>query len=335
MTERERLETILDDFSRVRLMVIGDVMLDEYLWGDVERISPEAPVPVVHVQSESVALGGAGNVVRNVVALGAECSFYGVVGNDAAGEQVSSLFKELGVGTAGLVIEEDRPTTRKTRVVARSQQLVRFDREDHRGISASSVESLFAAVRANVDSAGGTIFGDYDKGTLSHGVIQPSMRLFQEKGIRVFVDPKSELTAYHGADLVKPNVAELESLSHVRIQNRRDLVRAAAALRDLVGGGDIVVTRAAQGITLFSANEPNGIDVGTPSREVFDVQGAGDTAIATLALARLAGASLLQAAVLANAAAGVVLGKIGTATASRDEVRMLLPAAIAAAEGAK
>lgn len=331
--DRRRLERVVREFSRVRLLVVGDVVLDEYLWGDVDRVSPEAPVPVVHVGRESTVLGGAGNVVRNVVALGGRCRFCSVVGEDGAGRRVIDLLKELDVDPRGLVVVPGRPTTRKTRVVARGQQIVRFDRETLDPLGAAPARRLVEAVSGEVPHADGVILEDYGKGALSKGVLAAAMRRFREAGAFVAVDPKTELAPFRGASLLKPNLREAESLTGLRIRDARDLARAADRLRRRIGGGDVVVTRGGEGMTLFEGGAP-GVDVHTAVREVFDVQGAGDTTIAALVLALRAGASLLEAAVIANAAAGVVVAKVGTATATPEEVCRLLPAAIDAARSA-
>lgn len=326
-----RLEGLLAGFAAAHLLVIGDVVLDEYLWGEVDRVSPEAPVPVVHVGSESVVLGGAGNVVRNVVALGASCDFCTLVGDDLDGERVGQLLKDLGVGTEGIVREEGRPTTRKTRVVARSQQVLRFDRETLDPPPAKVGKRVLEFVDAALPSAHSVVFEDYGKGFLTPGLIRKLLRRVEAASLPVAVDPKDELRAYHGASLLKPNLREAEALTGVRVRTSGDLAQLARKLRQKVGSADLVITRGGDGMTVFEGEAP-GLDVRTVRREVFDVQGAGDTIIATLSLARRAGASLREAAILANAAAGVVVGKIGTATASPDEIRALLPEAIAAAE---
>jgi rfaE bifunctional protein kinase chain/domain len=327
-----RLAALVDDFPKVSLLVVGDVMLDEYLWGDVDRISPEAPVPVVHVTRESQALGGAGNVVRNVVALGGGCGLCAVIGADPVGRRVSDLVKDLDVDPEGLVALEGRPTTRKTRVVARSQQLVRFDREDESEVARDDALRLLKSIEARASDVDGVIFEDYAKGVLSEPVIRGAMDLLHAAEVPIAVDPKYELAPYKGATLVKPNLRETEKLARVRVREPEDLARAVAVLRETVGDADFVVTRGKEGMTVFEGDSP-GVDVHTAAREVFDVQGAGDTAIAALVLALRAGGSLLEAAVVANAAAGVVLGKMGTATASPAEVKALLPSAIEAAEG--
>ena len=328
--DARRLATIVRGFTRLRLLVMGDVVLDEYLWGDVERVSPEAPVPVVHVQRESQVLGGAGNVVRNAVALGAASTFCAAVGEDRAGDRVVELLAELGVATGGVVRVPERPTTRKTRVIARSQQIVRFDRETLEALPAPARRALVTAVEHAARGADAAVIADYGKGTLVATTVRAVMRKLVAARVPVSVDPKHDLAAYRGAALVKPNLREAELLAGMRIATRLDLARAASRLRRRLAGTTIVVTRGAEGMALFDREGP-GTWVGTPRREVFDVQGAGDTTIAALALARRGGASWREAAVIANAAAGVVVEKVGTATAAPDEVIDALPAAIAAA----
>jgi D-beta-D-heptose 7-phosphate kinase/D-beta-D-heptose 1-phosphate adenosyltransferase len=328
--DSRRLETLLARFSRIRLLVVGDVVLDEYLWGDVDRVSPEAPVPVVHVSRESTVLGGAGNVARNVVALGGGCMFCAAVGDDRAGEHVLELLKDLGVDPRGVVVVPGRPTTRKTRVVARSQQVVRFDRETHLPLGRSAVRELMQVVDAALPLADAAVLEDYGKGVLAPHFVRSLMRRLRKAGLFVAADPKSELRSYRGVSLLKPNLREAAELTGIRQRGETDVTRAAARLRRAIGGGDIIVTRGADGMTLFSGEGP-GVDVPTLGTEVFDVQGAGDTTIAALVLALRAGATLFEAAVIANAAAGVVVRKIGTATATPEEVRELLPEAVEAA----
>lgn len=324
------LERLLDSFSRVRLLVLGDLVLDEYVAGDVTRVSPEAPVPVVHVSEESIALGGAGNVVRNVIALGGRVSFCALRGDDLAGEQAAALLAELGVDDGGLVTVAGRPTTRKTRVVARSQQVVRFDRETAEPPPAAAGRALLAAVDRALGESDGVVVEDYGKGLFGRGIGAAAMRRFRAAELPVLVDPKTTLTPWRGAEVLKPNLREAELLSGVAIRGPRDLVRAASRLRKRIGGGAVLVTRGRHGMTIFDDDGP-GVAVPTLAREVFDVQGAGDTTAAALALALRAGASLREAAVIANAAAGVVVEKSGTATAGIEEVRALLPVAAAAA----
>jgi rfaE bifunctional protein kinase chain/domain len=329
--DARRLEKLVASFERLRLLVVGDAMLDEYLWGDVERVSPEAPVPVVHVQRESVALGGAGNVLRNAVAMGAGAVLVTAVGDDRGGDRLVDLLKELGTDPAGVIAVEGRPTTRKTRVEARSQQMVRFDRETDAPLPDEAVRRLQQALDALLPQVDGAILEDYGKGVLTPAVVRRWMKRFVAAGVPVAVDPKGHLESYRGADLVKPNLREVEQLAGRPVRSRDDLVAAVGKLRRKLGGSSVIVTRGAEGMTVFS-EDPAGVDVPIERCEVFDVQGAGDTAIAALTLARLAGASLLEAAVIGNAAASVVVRKVGTATATAREIRRRLPAAVAAAQ---
>ncbi|MEZ4218891.1 MAG: PfkB family carbohydrate kinase [Myxococcota bacterium] len=331
--DRRRIERLLDRFPTLEILVVGDVVLDEYLIGDVSRISPEAPVPVVHVRREATALGGAGNVVRNVVALGGRCRLCSCIGRDADGDEVMRLLAALGVPGDGVLRVAGRPTTRKSRVVAQSQQIVRVDRETHEPLAKSAAKALAEAVRGAAATADGAILEDYGKGLFTRATIRTTMQILADAGVPVAVDPKDELAPFRGAELVKPNLREAALLAGARDATPRDLPRIAARLRAKLGGAKLAITRGADGIQLFEGTDPGeGVHVAAPRREVFDVQGAGDTTIAALALALRAGATLREAAVVANAAAATVVAKVGTATASRDEVRAQLADAIAVAE---
>ena len=333
-TDLRRLERLVDGFRGVRLLVLGDLVLDEYIWGDVDRISPEAPVPVVHVRDETTMLGGAANAARNVVALGGAVDCCSVVGDDAAGRRTVALLKDLGVDPAGLVHDPDRPTTRKTRVIAGQQQVVRFDREIAEAPPPRIARELLLRLERLIPRADGAIVEDYGKGVLSRRLAAAAMKRFGEAGLPVAVDPKSDLAPFKGASLVKPNFREAEQLSGIEIRDAESLSRAAARLRRRIGGGALVVTRGADGMSIFEDDGP-GLHVPTASREVFDVQGAGDTSIAALMLALRAGGSLFEAVIVANAASGIVVNKVGTATASAEEVKSALPAALAAARGTR
>jgi rfaE bifunctional protein kinase chain/domain len=324
-----RLERLVESFERLRVLVVGDVMLDEYLWGDVERVSPEAPVPVVHVQRESVALGGAGNVLRNALAMGADALLCAAIGDDRAGERLVDLLKELGADPSGIVRVDGRPTTRKTRVEARSQQMLRFDRETDAPLPDEAIRRLDRVVADALPRVHGAILEDYGKGLLVPAVVRRWMRRLRAAGVPVTVDPKGHLEAYRGAQLVKPNLREVELLTGLPVRTRVQLAAAIVRLRRRLGGSAVIVTRGAEGMTVFD-EDPAGVDVPIERCEVFDVQGAGDTAITALTLARLAGASLLEAAVIGNAAASVVVRKLGTATATSREIRRRLPAAAGA-----
>jgi D-beta-D-heptose 7-phosphate kinase/D-beta-D-heptose 1-phosphate adenosyltransferase len=241
---RERLERILDRIAEVRLLVVGDLVLDEYVKGDVERVSPEAPVPVVHVREEAIALGGAANVARNAVALGGSAAVCAVVGDDAAGAHIADLLRDLGVDPEHLVVASERPTTRKTRVVARSQQVVRFDRESHEPLPPSAGRRLVASIERALPAVSGVVLEDYGKGVLSKRFATGLMRRFRGANLPVVVDPKNTVAPYRGAALVKPNLREAEAISGVAIHGPEDLAAAVSRLRRRIGGGDIVTCRA-------------------------------------------------------------------------------------------
>jgi D-beta-D-heptose 7-phosphate kinase/D-beta-D-heptose 1-phosphate adenosyltransferase len=328
-----RAEALLARFSDLHVLVVGDAFLDEYLYGDAVRVSPEAPVPVVEVERGSKALGGAANVVRNVVALGGACDFCCVVGDDASGDEVIELLGELGVGSSGVLRIPGRPTTHKTRVVARRQQIVRVDRETREPLAPMDASRLLAGVDAALPRARAVILEDYGKGLLTLEVGRAIMRAAGRACVPVHVDPKEGLDAFAGAALVKPNLAEAESISGLRASAEGGLEAVGRRLQKLVGGGDVAISQGGQGITIFEGERP-GLYVPTVRREVFDVQGAGDTVIAALSLALLSGASLWEATVIAHAASSVVVGKSGTATADRGELLAALPAVRGAARAA-
>jgi rfaE bifunctional protein kinase chain/domain len=328
-----RIDALLAAFADVRALVVGDVFVDEYLVGDVQRVSPEAPVPVVHVHHESSVLGGAANVVRNIVALGAHCEICSVVGNDSAGDEVIDLLASLGVATEGVLRSDGRPTTRKTRVVARRQQIVRVDRETVESLPPGEAESFVAAVEAVLPAVQTVVLQDYAKGLLSEPVARSIMGRALQLGLPVSVDPKSELHLFRGASLVKPNLREAEAISGLSADGTGGLAAVARRLREQCGGGAVAITDGGRGITIFEGEEA-GVEVPTVPTEVSDVQGAGDTIVGTLSIALRAGATLWEAAVLANAAASVVVKKSGTATATRAELREAIPSVRDVAEAA-
>lgn len=332
----ERFDDLLRRFEQLEVLVVGDVMLDEYLEGDVERVSPEAPVPVVSVARESCALGGAGNVLRNLTALGARARLACVVGADDDGGRVVDLLKGLGVDASGVVVDETRRTTRKTRIVARDQQLIRADREDVHGLAGDVRVSLETTARAALRGADGVAFVDYGKGvcggrdvSAGSGMIEIEaarslVALAAELGVPAAVDPKAHLDGWVGVALVKPNALEAAALTGAG--GPGELVDR---LRERLPGADVALTLGAGGmIVAEAAREKPARTIPTARLDVYDVQGAGDTSLAALWLARLSGASLEEAAILANAASGVAVGKVGTATATPDEVRTQLPAVL-------
>ena len=327
MIDRARAVPLVDEFPAHRVLVLGDVILDRYVWGSVDRISPEAPVPVVRVDRESSMLGGAGNVARNLASLGAQAEIAAALGEDDAAQELLRLFAKWKIDVAGLVSDASRPTTVKTRVIARAQQVVRYDRELVQPIRAATVDALLDALRVQAARVEAVIIQDYGKGLLSREVVQEAMVLFAERGLRVFVDPKEgDWGMYQGAELIKPNLREAEQVTGIRAREQPNLERLSRALLELSGARSIAITRGNEGMTLYTAED--GLhNVPTVERGVADVAGAGDTAIATLTLARLSGASWIESAELANAAAGFVVGVAGTATLTPRELLAMLGAA--------
>ncbi len=307
----------IPDFSASRVVVAGDVMLDRYLFGSTGRISPEAPVPVVHVQETDVRPGGAANVAINARSLGASICLVGAVGNDGAADELQSILKEHGVD-CHFARAGDRPTITKTRVQSRGQQLIRLDEENAVAMSGSAVlESL----RNVVADAGAVILSDYGKGTLSD--VSALISLCREAGVPVLVDPKgADFDKYRGASVLTPNQAEFEAVAG-SCESDDELVRRATAMVDELDLAALLVTRSEKGMLLLEAgNEP--LFLSTQAREVYDVTGAGDTVIATLAAALASGENLPSAAALANLAAGLVVRKIGAAAVTPAELRVAL-----------
>ena len=305
------------DFSKTRLLVVGDVMLDRYWFGEVSRISPEAPVPVVHVSKEEVRPGGAANVARNIVALGGQVSLLSVVGTDEAGQTLRKLLEEAGVAT-GLHDDANIHTTVKLRVLGRQQQLLRIDFE-----TAPSHEVLQAKLddfERQLPEHDLVILSDYGKGGLTH--ITQMIELAKKAGKRVLVDPKGDDYArYAGASLLTPNRSELREVVG-KWTNEADLKAKADALREQLNLEALLLTRSEEGMTLF---RPEGaFNQAAKAREVFDVSGAGDTVIATLALMLASGADYPEAVRVANLAASIVVGKLGTAVVTHDELQQAL-----------
>ena len=314
---RARLTDLLDRAQGKRIAVIGDAMLDVYLTGDVERISPEAPVPVVRVRERKYALGGAANVAQNVVAIGASCDLVAAVGADRGGATLRAMLREIGEDGRSLVTV-DRPTTQKTRIVARSQQLVRVDEESDADLDGEEGGRLLDAVRVAVASADALVLEDYNKGVLVPAVIRCAIDLATERRIPIVVDPKfKNFFEYRGATVFKPNRRELEAALGAAVDvDHPDAV--PATLRKL-GVEHILLTLGDRGMALFSARGEVA-RVPTVAREVYDVVGAGDTVTAYLAGVMAAGGSPTEAAEIANVAAGIEVGKLGAATVSAREV---------------
>lgn len=304
-----------------RVVVLGDVMLDEFIWGDVSRISPEAPVPVVEIKRESTHLGGAANVMANLLALGAQAWVIGVVGEDAAAEKLRASLRRDGGGQADglLVADNSRPTTIKTRIIAHNQMVVRADRERRAPVNGETEERIITAVKAALENAGALVISDYDKGVVTPRILSEVLP-FAYGRMPVLVDPKiRNFDSYRPATLVTPNHHEALRLTNLEEDSDDSLIGAARKIRDRLNCDAVLITRGDRGMMLVEADR-DPVFVETSAREVYDVTGAGDTVIATLAAGLAAGSSMTEAAMLANYAAGIVVGKLGTATASSKEV---------------
>ncbi|HXY31743.1 MAG TPA: D-glycero-beta-D-manno-heptose-7-phosphate kinase [Gemmatimonadaceae bacterium] len=314
---RRRLAQVLRAAARQRVVVVGDAMLDVYLYGEVERISPEAPVPVVRVRERRLALGGAANVAQNVAALGARCELVSVVGRDTSAQTLRGMLSEIGAPARGLVAIQ-RPTTTKTRVLARVQQVVRFDEEEDEELSAEDAARVRTAVRRAVADADAVVLEDYNKGVLTPTVIGDALEAARKRGIPVIVDPKyRNFFAYRGSTVFKPNRRELESALGAAVDLDHPAALPAAVER--LGVQHLLLTLGERGMVLVSSDGTTH-RVQSTAREVYDVVGAGDTVTAYLAATLAAGASAPEAAMIANFAAGVEVGKLGAATVRAREV---------------
>lgn len=334
MIDRSALQKHIERMAGLKLLVIGDVMLDHFIYGSVERISPEAPIPVLKVEREARMLGGAGNVARNATALGARVSLIATVGDDEAGRGVTHLVGAEEQLSGNVLVLPARPTTVKTRFVAQGQQLLRSDHEDGAAIPADIERRLLEAIDSEVREADAVVISDYAKGTISPTIAQRAIGAARAAGKPVIVDTKTaDIRAFRGADLLTPNARELSALSGLPVQSNADVEAASAKLIGDLQLGGVVVTRAERGMSVIERGG-KAQHLAAEAREVFDVSGAGDTVLATLALALGAGAPLGEAATLANVAAGIVVGKSGTAVVRADELlRVLRTSELASTQG--
>jgi rfaE bifunctional protein kinase chain/domain len=316
---------IISGFREKSVLVVGDLILDHYIWGRVSRISPEAPVPVVEVTRESFMLGGAANVAHNIVSLGGRASVVGIIGKDMAGEAVMNMLGGHGVNCNGVFVS-NRPTTVKTRVIAHNQQVVRFDREDSQYLGGRVLAGVVKHLRSVCASHDAVIVSDYKKGMITQELIKSILtasstpkRRKGNGGLFVAVDPKvGHFSFYRGVSLITPNLMEASSGSNIEIKDTRTLLRAGRALMKNLRCRAVLITRGEQGMSLF---EKGGVShIPTVAKHVYDVTGAGDTVISAFTLAHVAGASMEQAAVIANHAAGVVVAEVGTAVAKPEQL---------------
>lgn len=316
-------------FSSAKVLVIGDIIIDHFLWGAATRISPEAPVPVVNVEREDLMLGGSANVVRNIVSLGGNGALCGIVGDDHMGRKIIELLHTLGTPTDGLVIGQ-RPTTVKTRVVAHGQQVVRFDRETVGPPSKTSLQALLDFLANSIRQFDAIIVSDYAKGVISDQLMTPlramleGLRLDEGRSIPLIVDPKPKnMPCFVGATVITPNHHEACLMAGMQIHDEVSLAAAARQIRDDLGCKAVLITRGENGMALLQENDQL-VTIPTMAKEVFDVTGAGDTVAATLSLALASGCTMHDAAMLANHAAGIVVGKVGTASVSALELTSAL-----------
>lgn len=322
--EKKTLIDALPKMKGKRVLIVGDVGLDEYVMGQVRRISPEAPVPILEVESEDKRLGLAANISRNIVTLGGEALTVGVVGSDAGAEMLKDLFSQGKVSWEGMIVDGQRPTTRKTRVMAQHHHLVRVDYELTRYLAPETEARVLEKTRELLPSADVVILQDYAKGVVSESLTKAMVELCRDAGKRLLVDPHRSKGAefYHGVDLIKPNYDESVALSGLRFDDLKDnpnkVYDVGRALQKKSGAHEVVLTRGKDGMTIFSGEDVT--EVPTYARKVFDVSGAGDTVVAALSLGLASGLSLVESCMLANFAAGVVVGKVGTAPCEVGEL---------------
>ncbi|MBI4354781.1 MAG: D-glycero-beta-D-manno-heptose-7-phosphate kinase [Candidatus Omnitrophica bacterium] len=315
-----RLRRLVAAFPRPTILVVGDVMLDEFIWGKVDRISPEAPVPVVWVQSESVMPGGAANVASNIRALGGKVQLAGLIGTDRWGEGLLQTLAKRGIGTAGLIREASRPTTVKTRVIAHHQQVVRVDREARSAPTLSMINRIVATVRKQLKAVDAIILEDYGKGVITRELLEQVVPMARAQRKIIMVDPKEEhFDLYQEVTAITPNRSEAGAMVGRELDTEENVRRAGQDLLRRLRCEAVVITLGEDGMCVM---EQHGrcTRIPTVAQEVFDVAGAGDTVIAALTLALASGASMPEAAVLANYAAGIVVGKVGVATANPKEL---------------
>ncbi|WP_244155407.1 D-glycero-beta-D-manno-heptose-7-phosphate kinase [Desulfatiglans anilini] len=318
------LQDAVDRFKDARVLVVGDIIMDQYIWGQVTRISPEAPVPVVEVREETRMLGGAANVVHNMSTLGATAVLCGVVGEDHAGREVLEKLRALEVPTDGVIVEAGRPTSLKTRIVAHSQQVVRFDRESKGAITDQSAKTILDYIETSLDSLDAIVVSDYGKGVVSAGLMTGLRELVDSgrtNGVRIAVDPKTgNFEYYQGVDVITPNHHEAGAYCGFAVTDDETLLAAGRRMLQELQCRSVLITQGKDGMTLFE-QEGRVSHIGTVAKQVFDVTGAGDTVISTLALAMAAGLDLREGAMLANYAAGIVVGEVGTSTVRAEDLK--------------
>ena len=315
------LEGFIDAFQKARILIVGDLILDQYIWGNVNRISPEAPIPVVEVVRESFSLGGASNVAHNVQSLGAKVELCGVVGGDGSGRMLLDILKEKDVGSHGVIFDQDRPTTLKTRIVAHKQQMVRVDREDITTVEGALLEEIKSRLLGLLPIVDAMIIEDYGKGVIQSELLKIIVPEAKKAGKIVTVDPKKDhFPYYQGVTALTPNRLEAEEASEIRISDSSSLYQAGERLIERLACDAVLITLGERGMCLVEKDEPP-LEIPARARDVYDVSGAGDTVIAVFTTALVAGATLRQAAILSNMAGSLVVEKLGTASVNREELK--------------
>jgi rfaE bifunctional protein kinase chain/domain len=317
----DRARTLIESFSGKRVLVVGDVMLDEFVRGDVSRISPEAPVPVVELRHRDTTPGGAGNAAANVVSLGGAATLVALVGTDSAAPVLCGELERLGIETRALVATAERSTTHKLRVIAHTQQIVRVDVETRAAPSASVEQMLLDSITSLLDHVSAVLVSDYAKGVVTPRVARETIAAARARGLPVVVDPKGrDYSHYRGATVITPNVLELDTVANTSTHNEdAAIVEAGTTVLDLLGGAQLLVTRGPRGMTLLGP-ERSPLHLPTLARSVFDGTGAGDTVVGALTLALASGVAIEEALVLASQAARIAVSRVGTVAVSRDEL---------------
>jgi D-beta-D-heptose 7-phosphate kinase/D-beta-D-heptose 1-phosphate adenosyltransferase len=324
--ERRRIKQILRRFKGKRVLAVGDVMLDHYIRGSVSRLSPEAPVPIVNVREESFVLGGAGNVAANLAALLSRVEIIGVIGEDTAGLELSSHLAALGIGANGLVKDSGRVTSQKCRIIAERQQVVRYDRESTMPVAGRIEAQILGHIALGIKNSDAIILSDYGKGVLTPRILKSAISLARKAQIPVIVDPKIEhFKRYRFVTCVTPNLHEAWAGMHrIPKPGEEELEKLGRDMLKTLNSESALITRGPEGMSLFKKSAPT-LHIPAQAREVFDVSGAGDTVISAFSLALAVGASLKEAALISNYAAGIVVGKLGTATTTIDEIESMIP----------
>lgn len=313
-------ENLLSRMQGKKVIVVGDLMIDQYIWGDVSRVSPEAPVPVVGVSRETLRLGGAANVANNVNSLGGAVEICGVAGDDQMGRWLVRDLEKQKLGARGIILDSSRPTTLKTRVIAHNQQVVRFDREVTDPLVKETEEAIVGMVSSLLPECGAIVISDYAKGVITPTLLKEVTGIAAKAGVPVAVDPKSNHFAmYRGVTVLTPNLFEAAAGAGMVIGSIADLVEAGNRIVRKLDCPYLIITRGDQGMTLFTRGQ-DALHIPAVSKEVYDVTGAGDTVVAALALALAADIPIYECAWLSNVAAGVVVGEVGTVTISREQM---------------